>query len=106
MSVSFSKHASYRLAGRMSGIVTACEILAAVYEAGPMGLGETAVIVKRLSRVKVVQDDDGSISEGDTVIAVYRRSSAADPGCITTVELRGNWQKKSVRWAQVIDLTI
>ncbi len=106
MPVSFSKHASYRLAGRMSGIVTAREILAAVYEAGPMDLGETAVVVKRLPRVKVVRDDDGSVSEGDTVIAVYRRSSSMDAGCITTVELRGSWQKQSARWAQVIDLTI
>ncbi len=106
MAISFSKHASYRLAGRMSGIVTAREILAAVYEAGPMGLGETAVVVKHLSRAKIVRDDDGSVSEGDTVIAVYRRSGVDDPGCITTIELRGSWQKQSARWALVIDLTI
>ena len=104
--INFSKHANDRLNGRMSGIVSQREIQAAVYEAGKLGVGETAIKVKRLPRVITVSDRDGSVSQGDVVIAVYRRSNLLDAGCVTTVELRCHWQNDSGRWTQVIDLTI
>ena len=105
MAVTFSKHANDRLNGRMSGIVTKHEILAAVRAVGNLDLGETAIKVKRLSRVMTVTDLDGSISQGDVVVAVYRRSSLLDAGCVATIELRCRWQKNSSRWAWIIDLT-
>ena len=105
MRLSLSKHANERLSGRMAGIVTRNEVIAAIYEAGDMGVGETAVIFKRLPKTISMRDCDGSVSTGNMVLAVFRRSSPSDAGCVTTVELRESWQKPSRRWARVIDLT-
>lgn len=108
--VKFSRHADTRLdsrlGGKLGGICTKTEVVNAVRAACPLGIGETAIFIKRLPQPLTLEDPyDGSVSRGDMVYAVYRRADAGDPGCVTMVGLRGRSQGPSSRWSRIVDLT-
>jgi hypothetical protein len=105
----FSSHARERIYGRLAGLTSGKEIDLAIRlalrEVGQFCVGETAVKIRRLPRCLTLTAADGSVSSGDILTCVYKRSCQQDPGLVTTVELRHHNQPDAKRWASVVDLT-
>lgn len=95
MIIRFTLHATERLTGRLSHLVTETEVDRAVARAlatGRAGVGETHILIKRLPRTVTIVEDGGREIIGDVIWAVVQRDHHRDPGRVKTVMLRGHWQ--------------
>ncbi len=87
-----TSHCKSRVESRLQGIVTVQEIQECLSQVHPQ-VGETWVLVKRLSEHKSIPADaPGKWVNGDTVWAVVKRKHDGDAGAVVTVLLR-RWEQ-------------
>jgi hypothetical protein len=91
-----SDHAKERVSQRLGALLSPEAIEKAVATIDSFPIGETQICVKSLGRKVHIEG-----SHGDTVVAVVRRQSQGDKGCISTVMLRYRYQLRNVKYAFV-----
>jgi hypothetical protein len=89
--MNITDHCKSRVERRLQGIVTVREVQECTAAVQPK-VGETWVLIKRLTGHKSISDTAGKWVNGDTVWAVVKRKHERDTGAVVTVLLR-RWEQ-------------